>query len=150
MPWMTENGHEYNPNRPLEKNLILLARAERLMGVESELYKKFYDLVYECSNKQLDRDIEFRIMLDALELINSGIGYDIVAKVANADILLEVDLNRISPIQACVARDCVDMFTPKDFDFNELLPEDSFIKTRRPNPVKLEKTSPIFVVEPKK
>lgn len=78
-------------------------------------------------------------MLDTLELISLGVDYETVAKIASDDLLLEVELKRISPIQACVARDCIQRYTSEDFDFYALLPGNTFLKPRKEKPVMLEK-----------
>lgn len=125
MPWMTANSHEYNPIRNQRKDILYLERGRRL--IDSEKFSQWENDVTVCSKKDLDRDIEFGLMLDALEMLQVGMDpYEVASIFADA-VQREVDLSRISPVQGCIARDLVTTYSSLDVNFSTILPEDSYL-----------------------
>lgn len=126
MPWMSENDHCYNPNRNILKDRLYFNRAKNLMSREK--FEKFQGIVQECSTKDLDRDVEFRLLLDCLELISIGVEHQEVANIFAADVEREIELARISPIQGCIAGDLVREYSDDCFDIDEHLSDQCFFK----------------------
>ncbi len=125
MPWMTENPSEYNPKRDPRRDWIYIHRGKKL--IETNKHGQWEYLVTSCSSKKLDRDVEFTLALDALELLRCGMDPNDVASIFADSVQREVDLARISPVQGCIARDLVREYSSLEVDFGILLPEESYL-----------------------
>lgn len=126
--WYTNNSHEHNPNRNPIKNFLYINRAKGLLNPDK--MGEFRELLTECTNKDLDRDTELRLALDCLELMSLGVTKEEAADIFCKDVNLEIQAERISPVQGCMARDIIIEYGPKDLDFNSCLPKDSFLHVR--------------------
>ncbi len=129
MPWMTENSHEHNPNRNVSKDILYVSRGQRL--VEPDKFGEWKELVSTCSSKELDRDVEFGLALDALEMMKLGITVSETAGIFADSVDREVGFKRISPVQGCIARDLVTNFGPTELNFGDMIPSTSFLSTAR-------------------
>lgn len=121
---MDQNSHEMNHKRNRLKDQLYIHRAERLMPREN--LEDFSALVHSCSGEDYDRDIEFRLLLDCLELLSLGLDSHEVANIFAADVELELKYKRISLNQAYEAKNMIECFS--NFDICSFLPDHSFLK----------------------
>ncbi len=127
MAWMTENGHEFNPNRALIKNQIILSRASDILSDESLEYLQ--NTLEEASKKSLDRDLEISIALDVVELLSATGNSADAAQLGDLEIRREVELKRISPVDGVIVRDLINSFTPPLFVLDDYISDDSYLKS---------------------
>lgn len=125
MPWMTSNSSEYNPNRNPIRDLLYIERGKRL--IDSEKIEEWEKLVRTCSDRSLDRDVEFTLALDFLEMIQSGVDVKEAISIFVDSIDREVELCRISPVQGCITRDIVGTFSSFGPEFATMIPKTSFL-----------------------
>jgi len=125
MPWMTSNSSEYNPNRNPMKDMLYIERGKRL--IDPEKMDEWKKLIKVCSDQCLDRDVEFTLALDFLEILQAGIEVEEAISIFSDSVDREVEFHRISPAQGCIARDIVGTFGPFGLEFAAMIPEKSFL-----------------------
>lgn len=125
MPWMTNNSSEYNPNRNPIKDMLYMERGKRL--IDSTKIEEWNKLIKVCSDQCLDRDVEFTLALDFLEMVQAGVEVEEAISIFADSVDREVELHRISPAQGCIARDIVGTFSSFGLEFATMIPKESFL-----------------------
>lgn len=116
---------EYNPRRNPIKDILYMERGKRLLNPEK--LEDWNKLIKECSDQYLERDVEFTLALDFLEMVQAGVTVEEAISIFVDSVDREVELHRISPAQGCIARDIVGTFSSFGLEFATMIPKESFL-----------------------